>query len=224
MPKIQVTFKNYHQEASLDILPDECPYCHVKIHPYIIANSFPNLESNEYLEVAYKCTNSTCKHLFVAQYFNLPNSSDEWRYVFSHILRATPKVTTDFPDLVIALSPEFVAVYTQAEKAEATGLDKIAGMGYRKALEFLTKDYLIHLEPSQGNIIKSKLLGACISDVTDQRIQNLAKRAAWLGNDETHYVRKWVSKDISDLKTLIKMVVHHIDADLVYQDIMRTMP
>lgn len=33
----------------------------------------------------------------------------------------------------------------------------------------------------------------------------------WLGNDETHYVRRWEEKDLSDLKRLISMTVSWID-------------
>ena len=43
--------------------------------------------------------------------------------------------------------------------------------------------------------------------VEDANIKACAKRAVWLGNDETHYVKKWGDKDISDLKVLIKLTV-----------------
>lgn len=32
------------------------------------------------------------------------------------------------------------------------------------------------------------------------------ERAAWLGNDETHYVRKWPEKDVKDLKSLNRII------------------
>ena len=44
----------------------------------------------------------------------------------------------------------------------------------------------------------------------------MAKRATWLGNDETHYFRKWEDKDLSDLKKLIEMTVHFISMDFSY--------
>ncbi|MDR1245206.1 MAG: hypothetical protein LBJ98_04455 [Endomicrobium sp.] len=37
--------------------------------------------------------------------------------------------------------------------------------------------------------------------------KEIAKKAAWLGNDETHVVRKWKEKDLQDLKELIEMTV-----------------
>ncbi len=42
----------------------------------------------------------------------------------------------------------------------------------------------------------------------------MAERAAWLGNDETHYQRKWTDKDISDLKTVISLAEHWIDISM----------
>ena len=46
--------------------------------------------------------------------------------------------------------------------------------------------------------------------VDDSKLKGCAKRAAWLGNDETHYTRKWEEKDVKDLKTLIELTQHWI--------------
>jgi hypothetical protein len=42
-------------------------------------------------------------------------------------------------------------------------------------------------------------------------VKACAKRAAWLGNDETHYVRKWTDKDVRDLKILITLTINWIN-------------
>lgn len=55
-------------------------------------------------------------------------------------------------------------------------------------------------------------------------MKEIAKRAAWLGNDETHYVRKWETKDVKDLKNLIEISIHWIDMELLteqYQNDMK---
>jgi hypothetical protein len=41
------------------------------------------------------------------------------------------------------VSPDFCAIYEEAFKAEQYSLLLVAGPGYRKALEFLIKDYII---------------------------------------------------------------------------------
>jgi hypothetical protein len=42
-----------------------------------------------------------------------------------------------------------------------------------------------------------------IQFVRDTSVELCASRATWLGNDETHYIKKWPDKDLSDLKKLI---------------------
>ena len=43
--------------------------------------------------------------------------------------------------------------------------------------------------------------------IAHPKVASLAERDVWLGNDETHYVRKWEGKDVQDLKLLIKLTV-----------------
>ena len=58
------------------------------------------------------------------------------------------------------------------------------------------------------------MLGHCIDTyISNPSVKAVAKRAAWLGNDETHYVRKWEGKDINDLKGLISMTVSWIELE-----------
>jgi len=54
-------------------------------------------------------------------------------------------------------------------------------------------------------------LQQCVKNYIDeQSIKAMAERAIWLGNDETHYVKKWLDKDIKDLKNLIDLTVYYI--------------
>lgn len=46
----------------------------------------------------------------------------------------------------------------------------------------------------------------------------------WLGNDETHYVRRWEEKDLSDLKRLISMTVSWIDLVMDSEAYQESMP
>ena len=48
------------------------------------------------------------------------------------------------------LSENFVEIYGQSQVAENQGLNKICGVGYRKALEFLIKDFAKRKFPNQG--------------------------------------------------------------------------
>jgi len=125
-----------------------------------------------------------------------------------------PPQKIEFSEYVSGVSKEFVEIYNQANQAETMGLLEISGIGYRKFLEFLIKDYLISklkTEPEK-EVIKKKPLGDCIKqNVDDPRIKKVAERAVWIGNDETHYLRKHEGKDISDLKALIDLTIRWIE-------------
>jgi hypothetical protein len=102
--------------------------------------------------------------------------------------------------------------------AEAFGLDQIVGIGLRKALEFLIKDFAIKQNPESGLEIKRMFLANVIKTyVEDQNLKLVAERAVWLGNDETHYERVWDEKDLNDLKRLIHLSVNWIDNVLTTQ-------
>lgn len=137
----------------------------------------------------------------------------------------------NFPNHVKGISPEFVDIYNQALSAEKLGFDKIAGPGFRRALEFLVKDFLINQIPEdskdkdrESKIIREKQLGSCINDhITNEKIKVTARGASYIGNDETHYTKKWIDKDIQDLKKFISLTVHWIEAELATDKMQKEM-
>ena len=131
-----------------------------------------------------------------------------------------------FSDIIKEVSPDFEKIYNQAYYAEQFSLDQICGVGYRKALEFLIKDYLMLDKDDSGKeVIKNKFLNNCIrEDVSDNRIKEVAKRAVWLGNDETHYARKWAEKDVSNLKSTIDLTVRWIENEIETKRLLEDMP
>lgn len=131
----------------------------------------------------------------------------------------TPSETTSFSKEISMLTPKFIEIYQQAEKAENSGLTELCGIGYRKALEFLVKDYAISNHPNSKEQIESFMLGKCITDYIDnEKIKTLAKASAWLGNDETHYVRKHQNYNVQDLKRFIKATVAYIEYELSFTE------
>ncbi len=128
-----------------------------------------------------------------------------------------------FPDFINATYPTFVTIYHQAEKAEQNGLTEICGVGYRKAIEFLVKDYLIvkinsgdqseDEKTAEVERIKNMPLSQCISKIEDERIRISSRKATWLGNDETHYTRIYKNQDLQGLKTFIAAMVQCIELE-----------
>lgn len=95
-------------------------------------------------------------------------------------------------------------------------MDEICGMGYRKALEFLVKDYLISNHQNERDSIEKMELGNCIANkVSFEPLKITASRAAWLGNDFTHYKRRFEDCDIALMKALIDISVRWIEAELI---------
>ena len=120
-----------------------------------------------------------------------------------------------FSSYILELSPSFCEIYNQAYIAQQQNLDKISGMGYRKALEFLVKDYAIFLKPEDKDKIKNASLSSCINNYIDnQKIKQLSLASTWLGNDETHYIKKHQDYTIDDIITFIDATVSFINSDL----------
>jgi hypothetical protein len=202
--------------VDLDSIPNNCPYCHRAIDPKIIGHNY----SSFHLEIIYKCTSLECRRSFIGRYYH--NYGDKYNFYQTNIGDFKP---IDFSETINQISGNFVKIYNEAHFAEQNQLNQICGVGYRKALEFLIKDYLINLDPTKEEKIKKKFLGNCIKeDVSDLRIKKAAERAVWLGNDETHYVKVWEDKSLEDLKKLIQLTLHWIEMEHLTDSFEKEMP
>lgn len=192
-----------------------CPHCGKSIHPKhrsVEAKyySFDNTVNNYYLVNIYECPSCTKDFIAVINY-----ESKECAMIY-------PSPTETFDSFISTLSPDFINIYNQSLSAESSGLDYIAGMGYRKAAEFLIKDYLISMYPDYRDKIIESPISQCIQNTTaegqpkylpsidNSNLTQISKRIIWLGNDETHYMRKHTDRDITDLKALIDIAIKHI--------------
>ena len=200
----------------------ECPICHKSFSPIpLFACVYKNQRGFTLANIVFFCRD--CSSTFLAHYM-LSCSHDTFSsisYDACQFLKIEPikykKVA--FDEKVIAISPQFDKIYNQALAAEASGLDEIAGLGYRKSLEFLIKDFAIHENPDAEEKIKSMPLAACIKNFIDSpNIKTLATRSAWIGNDEAHYIRKQEDRDVSDMKSFIQATVYFISMILITED------
>jgi hypothetical protein len=170
------------------------------------------LSERDFCQSVFRCTNTKCQELFIGTYTNNGRVGSGRREYELRTVAPFAHEPVAFPETVSGLSPTFVEIYNQAMAAESRSLDQLVGIGLRKALEFLIKDYAVKEFPTKKDEILGTMLGPCITNfISDSNIKECAKRAAWLGNDETHYVRKWEAKDVNDLKLLVKLTVNWID-------------
>jgi hypothetical protein len=195
-----------HSYKIFNELPDKCPICYYSISPEYI---FFYKKSPWEIHLLCGCPRNECGSLFFAEY----HFSGTEAYFTGCFPRS--KDEKKFPKEIEELSPDFISIFNQSHHAEQEKLDLICGVGYRKALEYLIKDYVLMLHPTEENRIKKMPLQQCIQNyISELSIKNMAERATWLGNDETHYVRKWEDRDIQDLKNLIDLTVYFISMSL----------
>lgn len=196
--------------------PDHCPLCKHAIKPTTLySDTYQSGNNRWFLVNLYLCKH--CYRVFVAL-FRCDNDKVPVNCKLEYI---GPKKFSEqaFDKHISALSPSFVKIYNQAKEAETMGLDEMAGIGYRKALEFLIKDYLIHSVPEDTVKIKGMELGNCIANkVNNEKLKIVASRSAWLGNDQTHYVQRFEDRDINDLKCFIDAVVYWVSMELITED------
>ncbi len=189
---------NINTEESL-----ECPFCFTQIEVQPLRGVMWN--KNNKLQLFLKC--KKCNECFIGNTHY--NQSDNIYNIVS-LSKGNHKIRP-FQEEIKELSLNFIKIYGESEFAEQENLKEICGVGYRKALEFLIKDYLIKKFPEKEKEVKKKLLGNCIDEMIDNpKIKEISKRATWLGNDEAHYLKKWEGKDLDDLKKLIEITINFI--------------
>ena len=220
IPMKQIYKVHYKEKATknepsdlIDIKVEEvgkCPCCGIATSPtflegFVIPHS--DLPHIIYAYVALYCT--SCHSIYTARYISNGGILDlQLDSVF-------PKIAKEisFSDNINELSPTFVSLYNQASVAETNiQIYGLAGIGYRKSLEYLIKDYLIKIKHQDKDTIIKMDLGNCVNKLEGQ-IKTIAKASIWIGNDETHYFRKNPEYDIEDLKSFIDVLIHIIEID-----------
>lgn len=214
---MKVTYGLYYKSKGQfqDIEVEEiasCPMCHSSGHPhfeggYIISNYEGT--SGVHLFVILYCT--ICKKHFLVKYFGVAG-----HFKLEYALPSNPQAEM-FDEIINQISPQFSVIYNQSKQAEELGLTELVGIGYRKSLEYLVKDYLIQIQHEPEEIIKTLLLGKCIDKIADSKLQTLARGATWLGNDETHYEKRYPDYGVEYIKLFIKTLVEFIVGDNAFK-------
>lgn len=203
-------------QAAINGLPNECPHCHRSVIP----NPLFGYSFGYMAEVFMFCPNNDCERSFIGFY-----SEQGGFWVFDGGTSEGSIIGREFTKIIQDISPNFITIYNESFAAEQKNLFEICGIGYRKALEFLIKDYAIQNDESKKDKIKKEYLGKCIEVyIKDSKIKSVAKRAAWLGNDQTHYVRKWEGKNLNDLKKLIDLTLHWMEYEELTKSFEEEMP
>ena len=200
---------------------DTCPNCKKPTNPHLVNSSyFPIGADKTSLVLTFRCLG--CKHFwteeFIATRYTINSYTD--KYEIEHI-KVIPNLPSDIPisDDVEIVSPIGKQIYLQALKAEHEQLDHIAGIGYRKALEFFVKDFSIVTNPEdEVKITKMSLKQVIETYIKDEDLKTFALASAYIGNDEGHYYRNNPDKDFTDLKNYLHGVIHYMEMKLNFLD------
>jgi hypothetical protein len=195
--------------------PNTCPHCHVINEPEFKGHYFTaDSDGNSQHLTMWRCVNKDCGRNFPAL-FNSDGS-------FERFLNGLP-VGPNWPKPIENLKSgnnediqhnrptRFIETYLQSLRAETEGLDEIAGMGYRKAIEYLVKDWAIQSKPEESDNINGLWLGGVISEYYEGDLKGILERATWLGNDQAHYNKLFEEYDIDILKELINLIMVELD-------------
>jgi len=166
----------------------------------------------------WRCTHNSCRRLFISVHEFIQENGKFIRYLDGiPVGPIWPQVILDLNSNELndndpPLKSKFINIYNQSLEAESKGLDEISGMGFRKSIEHLVKDYAISQHPDSIEDIKSKWLGKVIDDYYDDGdLKDILKRATWLGNDQSHYLKLFEEYDINALKELINLILAYLD-------------
>lgn len=214
-----------------------CPFCHFAMKPARQAAVGGDLKLSVpgIITIIWTCPVDSCKKEVVTIYRFKETKGGVNHYEFKEFLNGEPQMPAwpqfvhelenGNPDDPVTKEPsKFVEIYRQALTAEFKGLNEIAGIGFRRAFEFLIKDFAIMEHPNEKAEIMTLLLVPVIKKFYPPDYLPIMERAAWLGNDETHYERKHPSYNLSDLKRVITYVITDLDGKKQREALINGMP
>lgn len=197
--------------------PNICPHCHVTNNPdHVWGGATRDTDNADAHISVWRCANARCSKFMVALY-----KIHSGRPKLIRFLNGLPK-GPDWPKPIVELKngnsvtpadSNFIKTYLQSLVAENYGLDEIAGMGYRKAIEYLVKDWAIQANPGEKDAIEKSWLGAVITNYYKGDLKEILERATWLGNDQAHYNKLFEEYDLDVLKELIELNMVELDRE-----------
>lgn len=192
-------------------IPIVCPNCNCSLQPTIQDNYSLKFDKDRLLIISF--IGNCCNVPFYATY-RYSNYKATLLDVYPHLKPAT------LPNTIKELSPRFTNLYEQSYTAEQNGHIELAGSGYRNSIEILIKDFaIIKLKADKDTVCKMSLyevIGEYLKEVNIET--SAADVIRVLGNDYTHYQRKYDDIDFIVVKKYLEIFIHQIDAKLLLME------
>lgn len=193
------------KKYNIDIKPiDSCSYCGRYVDMKKIKEYEFTFFNQKHLCVTFQCP--VCKNISFAKY-EIDYMSDEYNQTHPYEIVGRNTTIISFSAQLNEFSPGFVQIFNDSYSAQQLGLLSICGAGYRKALEYLLKDYLIKIKKEDINKIRFEKLAKCVNmcaDLFDVDVLNITRK---LGNDSAHYENGNIEYDINTLNDYKDMLL-----------------
>lgn len=200
------------------VIPVECPHCGAYSTPQISAHTSLSYSGMKiWLFIFY---NDCCDKQSFAIYKKQGGNAE-----FLGILPVVHKLP-QLPESLGKISPRFVALYQQSFDAEQNSYFELAGSGYRNAIEVLIKDFAIQeLKVPEKEVRKKSLSQAIETYLPNINASVSADVMRVLGNDYTHYERRYEDVDFQVLKRYLQIFINSIDCEyLIRHPVVPTNP
>lgn len=186
--------------------PSICPYCGLYVDATLAKTAIFSFNNHSLLAATCKCTSCQKTFFFACEYSKNKNDYVPISYPAISFIPYSNEILEK-------VSPRFIDMYNQSLLAEFNKNFELAAVGYRSALEFLVKDYAITELGENIDEVSSKTLCNAIGTYLHQ--EELIKTAdvvRILGNDFTHYQRKYPQHDFELLKKYMVIFIGQIEA------------
>jgi len=187
--------------------PATCPDCGIGTDGVPNQLNYLTLDNNTYLFIA-TCSCTFCEKIFFYACYRNRDQSDNASMVCIY-----PNVDSTYSNNVLQnISPRFIDMYNQALRSEANEDFELAAIGYRSSLEILIKDFAIaELREPKDDVVKQSLFNAIKKYLKRKDFVNTADVIRILGNDYTHYDKKYPEHDFVILKGYMDIFLSQIE-------------
>lgn len=185
--------------------PAICPHCGFGTDATLKEKNFYSFNDGCLFIATCECT--ACHKLF---FFVCESTNGNYAKMVS--MYPSFQVTPYANEKLAAISQRFIDMYNQALLAEFNQNYELAAIGFRSALEILVKDYAIQElgEPAE-TVAKQSLCNAIEKYLNLPDLVNTADVVRILGNDYTHYQRKYPEHDFALLKKYMEIFLSRIE-------------
>ncbi|MDU6758547.1 MAG: DUF4145 domain-containing protein [Streptococcus parasanguinis] len=196
-------------------IPQTCPWCGIGNNPTNNEAGKIEIQEGYIFSMHHRCPACKKYHMTNQEYLRQADKT-------TMVLVYPNKVVTDIDRLFIEYAPRFVEFYSEAIEAEKSGLENIAGTGYRSAVECLIKDYALAFELDTKEYLSDPKL--TFNNAIDRYVKDddLLKGALHfirtVGNGYTHW-NKSTSISLPELKNYVDIIIQIFKSKFMLKDL-----